>query len=548
MIESGWQFSKLPVRASRGIVAAKHPLAARAGLEMLVQGGNAIDAAVAAAFAVGVVEPWMSGLGGAGQMIVCRGNSARTPPVAVDFGVRAPGGAWDRMYALADGHDEELFGWRAVEGQANVHGPLSVAVPGVPAGLALALDRLGTMPLAQVLRPATTLARDGFPVDWTTTLQVALDATILRRYADAAALFLPNGGPVVPSESSRPQILRQPDLALTLEAMAAEGPEPFYRGAVGRRIVEGVQRAGGLLSTDDLAQYEARLLPAHVTTARGHEVVIVPGAYGGATLVEILNILYDDPLLTLGHNTAPYLHLLVEATRAAFADRLSRMSGDGGWEVVTDPAHAAVRRRSVSVKTATAWPAAAPDPTSTTHLCVIDHEGTAVSLTQTLLSRFGSRFIAPGTGVLLNNGMMWFDPEPGHPNSIAPRARPVANMTPAVVMRGGEPVLAVGASGGRRIIDAVLQVILNAAEFSMDAQAGVAAPRIDASTRDVLVDDRIPREVAEDLRRRGHAVAVVQESVAPRFFASPVAITRTPTTGELLGGADPYHPAIAAGY
>ena len=548
MMESGWQFSKLAVRASRGIVAAKHPLAAKAGLEMLVLGGNAIDAAVAAAFAVGVVEPWMSGLGGAGQMVVCRRNSERTPPVAVDFGVRAPGGAWDRMYTLSDGHDVELFGWRAVEEQANVHGPLSVAVPGVPAGLALALDRLGTMPLAQVLRPAITLARDGFPVDWTTTLQVALDATTLRRYADSAALYLPNGGPVVPSESSRPQILRQPDLALTLEAMEAEGPEAFYRGAVGRKIAEGVQRAGGLLSTDDLAQYEARLLPAHVTAARTHEIAIVPGANGGATLVEILNILCDDPLQTVGHNTAPYLHLLIEATRAAFADRLSRMSGGGGWEVVTDPAHAAVRRGSLSAETASAWLAAAPDPTSTTHLCVIDREGTAVSLTQTLLSRFGSRFIAPGTGVLLNNGMMWFDPEPGHPNSVVPGARPVVNMTPAVVMRGGEPVLAVGASGGRRIIDAVLQVILNAVEFSMDAQTAVAAPRIDANTQEVLVDDRIPREVAEDLKRRGHPVAVVQESVAPRFFASPVAISRTPASGELLGGADPYHPAIAAGY
>jgi gamma-glutamyltranspeptidase/glutathione hydrolase len=170
-----------------------------------------------------------------------------------------------------------------------------------------------------------------------------------------------------------------------------------------------------------------------------------------------------------------------------------------------------------------------------------------VSLTQTLLSRFGSRVLVPGAGVLLNNGMMWFNPEPGHRNSAAPGRRPLANMTPAVVGVEGRPLFAVGASGGRRIIDAVLQLVLNHMEFRMDAQAAIDAPRMDASGDEVIVDARIPAAVRDDLARRGHRIVAAEETMAPRFFASPVAVARDPSTGALTGGADPYHPAAAVG-
>ncbi len=545
-MESGWQFGKRLVVAREGIVAAKHPLAARVGLDILRRGGNAVDAAVATAFAIGVVEPWMSGLGGGGVLLVSRPGEA---PVAVEFGMQAPAAASPTMFALEDGYDEELFGWRRVRGQANIHGPLSVAVPGAPAGLALALDRFGTMRLADVVAPAAALARDGVPVEWTTTLQIALDASTLRLYPEASALFLPGGVPLVPSPSPRPRLLRQPDLARTLEALGAEGPDVFYRGPIGWRIVEEVQRHGGVLTRDDLEAYEPWVAPAAVAPARaGHEIAVSPGPSGGATLVEIFHILRRDPLGALGHNSAPYLHLLIEATRAAFADRLRLLAEGHGWEIVTSPRHADLRRGEIREDVAASWPSGGVDPTSTTHLCVIDRAGAAVSLTATLLSRFGSRVVVPGTGVLLNNGMMWFNPEPGHPNSVAPRRRPLANMTPALVMREGQPVLAVGASGGRRIIPAVLQVILNHVEFGMDVQAAIAAPRVDASTADVVVDGRVPGDVQGELLRRGHRIAVVEEAVAPRFFASPVAVARDPRTGLLTGGADPYHPAVAAGW
>jgi gamma-glutamyltranspeptidase / glutathione hydrolase len=546
-MESGWEFSKRLVTATHGIVAAKHPLAARVGLEVLRRGGNAVDAAVATAFAVGVVEPWMSGLGGGGVLVMVPGHGSDRRPVAVDFGVRAPAAAHAGMYVLEDSYDEELFGWRAVRGQANIHGPLSVAVPGVPAGLSLSLARLGTMPLADVLRPAITLARDGFPIDWTTTLEIALDAATIRMYPETAALFLPDGGPVVPSDTPRPRLLRQPALARTLEAMAEGGPEVFYRGPVGRQIADGVRQGGGILTADDLAGYESKEYPAYVSVAREREIAVPPGATGGVTLVEMLNILEGAPLRTLGHNTVEYLHLIIEATRAAFADRLSLLAEGVGADVVTSPEHAAARRRQLS-PTAAAGRTSGRDPTSTTHLCVVDATGTAVSLTQTLLSRFGSRVVIPETGVLLNNGMMWFNPEPGHANSVGPNRRPLANMTPAIVMDGGRPVLAVGASGGRRIIDAVLQIILNIVEFGMDVQAALAAPRVDASTPQAVVDARISQDVQDGLRKRGHVVVAAGAAVSPHFFASPVAISRDSETGLLTGGADPYHPAIAAGY
>jgi gamma-glutamyltranspeptidase / glutathione hydrolase len=554
LMESGWQFTKALVTSHRGVVAAKHVLAARAGVEMLNRGGNAVDAAVAAAFAIGVIEPWMSGLGGGGYMVVARpsASSAHKHPAetasVVEFGMRSPLAAHAEMFELEDGYDTELFGWRRVRGQANIHGPRSIAVPGVPAGLALALRRFGSMPLATVLRPAIALARDGFPVEWTTTLQVALDAATLRRYEEAAALFMPDGMPIVPSTTPRSRILKQPDLARTLEALASDGPEVFYRGAIARRIVDEIRRLGGILDVDDFARYEARIAPPLVSRALGYDVLLPSGPSGGATLAEILGLIAGSAPEPgrLGHNTAPYLHLLIEATHAAFDDRLNILSDEGGWETVTSEAHLSARRAAIGERAA-AHAGAGADPTSTTHLCAADADGTMVSLTQTLLSRFGSRVLLPGAGVLMNNGMMWFDPEPGRRNSVAPGRRPLANMTPAVAGVEGRPVFAVGASGGRRIIDAVLQLVLNHMEFRMDAQAAIDSPRIDASSPEVIVDDRIPAAVRDELGRRGHRIAVAEETMAPRFFASPVAVARDPSTGTMTGGADPYHPAAAAG-
>jgi gamma-glutamyltranspeptidase/glutathione hydrolase len=544
-MESGWQFDKQLVTATHGIVAAKHPLAARAGLEVLREGGNAVDAAVATAFAVGVVEPWASGLGGAGVLVV---SSPRMSPVVVDYGVRAPAAAAPDMFPLAPGHDRETSWWQAVRDELNVHGALSVAVPSVPAGLAAALARFGTMPLARVVRPAIALARDGFPVQWTAVLYISMDAPTLRRYPPAAEVFLEDGVPPTISTVASPRLLRQPELARTLELIASEGIDAFYRGSVARAIAREVQRGGGVLTFDDLAHYRPVIEPAQLYARAAYSVAVAPGPHAGVTLGEILEIVGDLPPAARDHNTADYLHLLIEATHAALADRLLFLGDGVGWRFLAERGCAASHRERISSERASPWQARAPEPTSTTHLCAMDRGGMAVSLTQTLLSWFGSRVLAPGTGVVLNNGLMWFDPVPGRPNSVGPARRPISNMTPALVLSRGTPVLAVGASGGRRIVNGTLQVMLNAMDFGMDVQSAIAAPRIDASDTQVMMDARIPMRAREELARRGHALAVVEEQVWPRYFSSPVAVSRDQDTGALYGGADPYHPAVAAGY
>ena len=543
--ESGWYFAKDLVTSTHGMVAAKHPLAARAGLSILRQGGNAVDAAVATAFVVGVVEPWASGLGGGGVLLI---SSRNTAPVAIDYGVRAPAGAQPDMFALDQGYDRETSWWPSVRDEANIHGPLAVAVPGAPAGLATALAEFGTMSLADVLRPAIVLARDGFPIHWTTALQISMDALTLGRYPAAAGIFLPGDAPPPISTIAAPQLLRQPELARTLELIASEGADAFYRGPVADRIVESLQRGGGILTLDDLAQYHPVSEPAHLCHMPEYSVAVAPGPHAGITLAEIFEIFAALREESCGHNTTDYLHFLIEATHAALTDRFTLLGDGAGRARLASAGRVANHRTRIVHGRAAPWNIRGFDPASTTHLCVIDSDGTAVSLTQTLLSWFGSRVLAPGTGVVLNNGMMWFNPVPGHPNSVGPGRRPLSNMTPVVVLSQDQPVFAVGASGGRRIVNAVLQVVLNAVEFSMDAQSAIAAPRIDASDAQVVVDVRIPQEIHMALRRRGHEIVAGEEQVWPRPFASPVAIARDLNTGALTGGADPFHPAIAAGY
>jgi gamma-glutamyltranspeptidase / glutathione hydrolase len=543
-VESGWQFGKNLVVTAAGMVAAKHPLATRAGLAILQRGGNAVDAAVATAFAVGVVEPWASGLGGAGVLIMA---SPKLPPVVVDYGVRAPIAARPNMYTIDAGYDQETSWWPSVRNSANIHGALSVAVPGVPAGLASALLKFGTMPLADVLRPAIVLARDGFPVHWTTVLHISMDASTLQRYRAAADMFLPGGAPPTISTFASPQVLRQPDLARTLQMIASDGTQAFYQGDVARRIVEEVQRGGGILTMEDLARYRPAVEPALLYRGPEYTVGVAPGPHAGTTLAETFDILDGLHIQACGHNTTDYLHLTIEATHAALTDRFTLLGDGPGWDLLTGSGRAVSHRDRISNGRAAAW-SIHPDSTSTTHVCVIDREGMAVSLTQTLLSWFGSRLLVPGTGVVLNNGMMWFNPVGGHPNSIKPGAGPLSNMTPAIVLSKHEPTLAVGASGGRRILDAVLQVIRNNMDFSFDVQGAISAPRIDASDAIVMIDARIPDEITTELRRRGHCVGVVEEQVWPRYFASPVAVVRNLEKGTLSGGVDPYHAAIAAGY
>lgn len=520
-LRADWIVRKRQAFGRYGAAATKHPLATAAALEMLRRGGNAVDAAVAAAFCSGVVEPWMSGIGGGGFMVI-RWASGRA--VAIDFGMQAPAAATPDMYDPAEGTAGDLFPWRRVRGDANLHGPLSVAVPGAVPGLCLALERFGRLDLETVLQPAIRAAEEGFEVDWFAALQIAADAATLRLYPETARIFLPGGLPPVPAPGPAPQRLPQPDLARTLRLLARRGPEAFTHGEIAEAIAAAMRRDGGILSLDDLAGYRPLVWEGgHGVRYRAAEVITSPEPSGGPVLADILRRLEPAALGELGRRSPDAWDAIVRAARAAYAARYPAGGGSTG------PA-----------------PAPAPADESTTHLAVVDAEGTLVSLTATLLSRFGSRYTVPGTGILLNNGMFWFDPEPGRPLSVQGGRRAPANMAPAVVALPDGSAYAVGSSGGRRIIGCNAQLIVHLVDFRLPLQRALEAPRVDCSGPEVLADRRLGRRVLAGLLRRGHGVVAVAESFYPRFFASPAAAGIDPR-GRFVAAADPFHSAEARG-
>jgi gamma-glutamyltranspeptidase/glutathione hydrolase len=544
--------TKSPVEVSRAVVTAGHPLGAAVGAEVLRRGGNAVDAAVATAFAMAVVEPFMSCLAGGGSMLVHRPR--RGDSAAIDFNVEAPAAAHARMYRLGRGRASDLFPWRAVEGDANVHGHRAVAVPGSVAGLALALERYGTLELRDAVAPAARLADRGVPVDGYLALVTATYARELARYPEAARTYLRDGRfpPRAPHLGSGDR-LRQPALARTLELIGKEGPDVFYRGVLAEAIEAEIRRGGGALTRADLAAYRVRVGPPLEGAYRGVRLLGMPGATGCVTALEALNILGCFDLRGSGVGDARVCHLRAEAFRLAFADRFRHL-GDpervrAPWARLTSPAYAARRARALRpARSARPAPGRRRPPAAecTTHVGVVDRDRTLVSLTHTAVSLFGSKVVVPGTGLLLSNGMIWFDPEPGRPNSIGPRKRALVNMTPFLALRDDAPYLTVGAPGGRKIVTAVPQVLSNVIDFGLDPQAACEAPRLHTEGDELWVDGRVGPAVLTALRRMGHRVVRQDETYATFFFACPQLIE---VRGDrLVAGVDHLRPTIAMGF
>ena len=549
--------------APRHMVAAKHPWAVDAALDMLERGGNAVDAAVTAAFSVSVLEPWMSGLGGGGFMTIQMASGERA---VVDYFSRAPGRARPDMYPLTGGFGATGVGFGGVRDDANAYGALAVATPGMVHGMATALRRFGTRDLAETVAPAIGFAEDGFPIDWYQGMLIASELGVIRRDPETSRIFLTDGLPPVPQFGKPTPRLKQPELARTLRRIADNGPDGFYRGETAERIANHVQALGGVLGEADLAEFAATVVEPLVVRYRDAELVLLPYQAGGTTIGEAFGILHGFDLAGLGHNSARALHLIAEASRRGTADRLAYL-GDPDfvsidWQRLTSTEYAAERRADIDPRRASkpapgariardGPPAGAArgasDTGCTTHLSVVDSDGNMVSVTQTLTLIFGSAVTVPGTGVLLNDNMNLFDPRPGLANSVAPRKRPASSMAHVIAVRDGRPVLAVGAPGGRRIMDTCLQMTLDVLDFGLDIQAACAAPLIDASGPELLVDDRLPARTRQTLREMGHTVLDATVSFAPRHFASPTGVMLDPDTRLRLGGADPFGYGIAGG-
>ncbi|MFL5759424.1 MAG: gamma-glutamyltransferase [Thermomicrobiales bacterium] len=564
---SAWIVDRSEATSRRGMVAAKTGFAADAGAEALERGGNAIDAAVTAGLTAWVVEPWMNGIGGGGFIVAH--FPAHQESVVVEFPMISPAAATPDMFTLAGaGTDDALFGWPAVTGNENVVGHKSAAVPGAVAGLALALDRFGTISFAEALAPAVRYAEEGFPIEWNASHYISRDFANLKRFPATAEVFLDSTGNPPFSPEGTPVFLRQPNLAQTLRTLADEGPRTFYEGELARRITAHLADNGAPLTTEDLAGYDARISKPIVAGYRDHQVLTIGSGTGGTTLAQSLNILDQTTVSGLGHNSPQALHAMAQAFRLAFADRYAYLADPDKIEVPIEAMlstdYLAARATLIQsgnfdgvlpgskeqLGVSHDMPGSLPEYIGsgcTTHISAIDGSGNAVSLTQTLLSAWGSRVVVPGTGVLLNNGMMWFDPVPGRPNSVGGNQRPLSNMSPAIVLRDGRPLAALGASGGRRILNCVAQLVFNLVDHGMTMQPAVSAPRIDASTPELLVSDRFPLDTQHALRDLGHQVVSRDEQDFHGDFASPACV-QLGQDGMFRGGVDPYYrPATATG-
>jgi gamma-glutamyltranspeptidase/glutathione hydrolase len=427
------------------------------------------------------------------------------------------------------------------------------------AGLTLALARWGTMELRDVLAPAIKLAEGGFVPDWYVALNTAVLAQELAAFPETAKTYLRDGHYIYRTPSMEGgDVLRQPDLGRSLRLLAKDGPDAFYKGAIAQAIHEEIWVKGGFLTRDDLAGYAPRVLPALRGEYRGLELAFSPGATGGTTALETLNILAQFPKARTTWKTPGGLHLRAEAVRRAFLDRLEHL---GDAERVKSPWEALVSREYAAKVAAGLKPGGphtsrpAPDPwrydpargvDCTTHLCAVDRQRNMVSLTNTAVSLWGSRMVAPGTGILLQNGMVWFDPEPGHANSVAPGKRPLVNMVPALGFKKGEPYFTVGAPGGRKIVSAIPQVIANMADLADGPQAAIEAPRLHSEGGDLWVDDTVGEASLKALKRMGHPVVPKRTEPGTLYFSRPVAI-RVTKRG-LEAGLEPLHDATAAGH
>ena len=497
---------KRPAVGSRAMVVTNHPLASAAGADMLLAGGNAIDAAVAALFALTVVEPMMVGVLGGG---IAHIRLAGGRHVVVDALSTAPAAAHDAMYETVS---DEPPRYRDTVGRANAVGPLAVAVPGALAGWCRALGDFGTLSVADVSAPAVRLAERGFTATPYLADCVADLASDLSRDPGLAALFLPGGAPLRAGDR-----VVQPEYAHTLRTIARDGPDALHRGALGDALVETMARAGGLVRREDLDAYRVIEREPIRGTYRGFEILgPPPPASSGVHVAQMLNLLEGFDVRGAGFGCADALHLLAEAMKIAFADRAVATADpdfvDVPVERLIDKGYADERRRLLDPSRARRWEPGVPGGESgcTTHVTVADSQGNVVASTQTVNGLFGACVQIPGTGMIANNYMFNFDPHPGRALSVEPGKRVFTSMAPMMVRRDGRLLHALGLPGGLRIFPSALQALVNLLDHGMTLQEAVEAPRIWTEGGVVEMEEGFPGEVSAELARRGHEVARVQ--------------------------------------
>jgi gamma-glutamyltranspeptidase/glutathione hydrolase len=461
----------------------------------------------------------MSGVGGGGAMVLYRAREDRYE--VIDYGMRAPDSLRPEDYPLTgDGAASDIFPWPRVKDDRNLHGPGAIAVPGVVAGMEEVHRRHAKLPWQQLLSPSIDLAGNGLLVDWWTTLMIASSAADLRRYPASAAAYLQDGLPPNPQWGIKSGVrLRQDRLKATMVHLATRGPRDFYEGDLARSIAADVQAGGGALSVEDLASFRAFVREPLAIPYRGGTVYATPELTCGPTLARALRLLQENLRPGRGGPDAKAYTAYALALQSAYRERLQDM-GDADGRRALGAEHLA--------------------PACTTHFSVVDREGNMAAVTQTLLSNFGSKYLLPQSGVMMNNGIMWFDPTPGGPNSLAPGKRCLTNYTPVLAQTADGRRLALGASGGRRILPAVTQMLSFVMDYGMDLDAAIHQPRIDASEGAVVIGDvRLPMQAQQELRTRfDYEEARVQN--LPMKFACPSVVLRKDGTNS--GATEIFQP------
>jgi gamma-glutamyltranspeptidase/glutathione hydrolase len=518
-----WVIHKPAARGRGGIVVSQNREAAEAGAAILSAGGNAADAAVATAFALAAVEPWNSGIGGIGFALVLK--AGETQAKVVDFGPVAPRRANPADYPLTGNMKRDLVTWPEVVGDRNIHGPLSFCIPSAVAGYGKLKEQFGSkLPFAELLAPAIALARRGLPKDWYTTVKIATSASVLKLYDESARIYLPGGLPPTPPYQGNPDFLVLGNLAETLGRLAKAGPDDFYRGDVARRLAADIAKVGGVVDADDLGNCRAVVREAPAIDWRGRYKLFTAGGLTAAPTLEAVVAGMAQHAPGAAGGDAAWFTQLSRVMRQAYADRLEGLGA--------------------------ATAAREPGDTCTTHITVVDAEGTLVSMTTTLLSSMGSRVVLPDTGILMNNGIMWFDPRPGTANALHPGARPLCNMCPVIAMptSGSGARYAAGSSGGRRILASVYQMLAWTLDAGMDVETAAHMARIDVSGPDETTADlRLPPDTLSALQGAG-PVIIAEHAVVPINFACPNIIKVDATGAEGVSDVvSPWSAAVAAG-
>ncbi|HVQ79468.1 MAG: gamma-glutamyltransferase [Pseudolabrys sp.] len=536
------------ILAHNGMVVAQEQRSARIGIEILDRGGNAVDAAVAVGFALAVTYPRAGNIGGGGFMVIHLGKTGED--AAIDYRETAPAAATETMFLDANGEPDP---------KKSRDSGLSVGVPGTVAGLALAHAKYGSgkLSLAELIEPAIELARNGVEIvdDIADTLPLAQPR--IARWHSSAPVFLNSDGTVLMPG----QDLLQPDLAITLRAIASDGPKGFYEGPVAEKIVAAVRKAGGVMTTEDMKNYRAILREPVRGTYRGYDIVSMPPpSSGGVHLIEMLNILegYDLAKLPRGES----LHVLAEVMKRAYADRATFMGDPDSVKMpvagLISKKYAAALRTQIGNRATPATEVRSGNPgdfegQNTTHFSVIDSDGNAVSNTYTLNFSYGLGLVAEGTGVLLNNELDDFTSKPGTANAYGlvgynanlpgPGKRPLSSMTPTIVMKDGKPFLITGSPGGSRIISTVLQIIVNVIDFHLPVDQAVSAPRVHHQWQpdELSAEPGISPEILDGLVKRRHKVVLTP----PQTSANSIEIT----ADGYVGAADRRtRGSLAAGY